>query len=359
MNILLFNWSDIKNPDSGGAEVLTHEMVKRWVSLGHAVTQFCSYFPGAKTHERVDGVTIIRQGSPIVRDPHIPVHIAAYLWYRKYDRGTFDVVIDEIHGIPFFTPFYVKEKKIALICEVANELWDISFPFPLNRIGKAIEKHYFRFYKRVPFLTISSSTRDDLIQKGVPKDAITVLPMGITIPKTMKPYHKEKSPTILFVGRLAKTKGVEALFEVCKIIKRRFPEVKLWIVGSGDNQRRFDAHSKYFGFVSEQKKFELMARAHVLVVPSVKEGWGLVVPEAGYVGTPSVAYSVAGLRDVIVNQRNGLLVSPNPEAMAQGVISLLSNKKLYVTLQKDAKKIAGSYSWDITAKVALNVIQKL
>src|SRR3989344_7936207 len=101
MKILLLNWSDIKNPDSGVAEVLTHEIEKRWVAAGHEVTQFCSKFPGAKSHESVDGVTIIREGSPIIRDPHIPVHLAAYRWYKRHGQGVFDIVIDEIHGIPF------------------------------------------------------------------------------------------------------------------------------------------------------------------------------------------------------------------------------------------------------------------
>ena len=57
--ILILNWRDIKNPNSGGAEVLTHEMAKRWVLWGHEVTQFSSKFRGAKGEEVVDGVRII------------------------------------------------------------------------------------------------------------------------------------------------------------------------------------------------------------------------------------------------------------------------------------------------------------
>lgn len=359
MRILIFNWSDIKNPDSGGAEVLTHEIAKRWVAGGHQVTQFCSEFPDAKKKEIIDGVAIIREGSPIVRDPHIPVHLAAYRWYQHHGKGAFDVVIDEIHGIPFFTPLYVKEKKIALICEVANELWDVTFPFPFNSIGKTIERHYFRFYTGVPFLTISASTRDDLIQKRVPKDHITVLPMGLTVPTPLAHFTKENTPTLIFVGRLAKTKGVDVLFNVLEAIKHKFPTVKLWIVGRGDNKKRFDTHVTYFGFVSERKKFELMARAHIILVPSFKEGWGLIVPEAGIMNTPAVAYNVAGLQDVIQHEKSGLLVLPHSEAMADGVLRLLTDKKLYASLQKQSQKIARGYSWDNTASVALDILKQL
>lgn len=369
MKILVFNWSDIRNPDSGGAEVLTHEMAKRWVAAGNQVTQFCSEFPGAKSQERIDNVRIVRRGSPIVRDPHIPVHLAAYFWYQRYGKGKFDVVIDEIHGIPFFTPLYVKEKKVAFICEVANELWDVTFPFPFNRIGKEIERHYFRLYKHVPVLTISPSTRDDLTQKGVAYDHITVLPMGLTVPTTLAKYAKENTPTLIFVGRLAKTKGVDVLVEVLDGVKTILPDVKLWIIGRGDEgyQRKLqqtivrlhlEDSVQFFGYVSEQKKFELMARAHILLVPSIKEGWGLIVPESGFVGTPAVGYDVPGLRDVIVHMRNGFLVAPNPAAMAEAVSRLLKDKKLYATVRKGAKQEAQQYSWDLTARIALDVLKK-
>ena len=53
------------------------------------------------------------------------------------------IVIDEIHGLPFFTTLYVKKPKIAFIHEVANEIWDYMYPFPINILGKFIEPLYF------------------------------------------------------------------------------------------------------------------------------------------------------------------------------------------------------------------------
>lgn len=358
MKILVFNWSDSKNPDSGGAEVLTHEIAKRWVKKGHEVTQFCSAFSGGKSQEIIGGIRILRRGSPIIRNPHIPVQVAAYMWYRQHGRGKFDVIVDEIHGIPFFTPLYAKEKKVVLICEVANELWDVTFPFPFNAIGKIAERLYFYLYKKVSFLTISNSTKEDLVQKGVSKNRIKVLPMGLTIPRETKHYQKEKIPTILFVGRLTKTKGADELIGVFEHVRRSIPEAVLWVVGRGDLGRG-PSGVRQFGFVSEQKKFELMARAHILVVPSVKEGWGLIVPEAGIVETPAVAHDVAGLRDVISNNESGLLVEPNPKALAHGVVKLLQDKNLYRKLQKGAEYQAKQYSWDKTADEALHTLETL
>lgn len=368
MKILILNWSDIANPDAGGAELLTHEIAKRWVHAGHTVTQFSSEFSGAKQIERIDGITIIRRGSSMIRDPHVPVHLSAYFWYMRQGQGAYDVVLDEIHGIPFFTPLYVKVKKIALICEVANELWDATFPFPFNMVGKTIEHHYFRLYKNVPFLTISASSKDDLIQKGVPADHITILPMGLTVPEAMPRYAKEKTPTLLFVGRLAKTKGIDVLLRAFQGIRYTLPDAKLWIIGRGDEEYKrellktiarlhLENTVRFFGRVEERKKFELMARAHILLVPSIKEGWGLIVPESGYVGTPAVAYDVPGLHDVIIHNKSGMLVAPNQTALHKGALLLFRDKRMYDRLQKGARTAAKKYSWDKTAEVALAKLQ--
>src|SRR3989344_2724176 len=115
MKVLILNWRDIKNPQSGGAEILTHEIAKRLVKKGNSVTLFCSKYPGAKEREVLDGVEIIRQGYPDARLLLSSVHYKAFKFYRSKMMGKVDLVVDEIHGVPFFTPLYVKEKKIALI----------------------------------------------------------------------------------------------------------------------------------------------------------------------------------------------------------------------------------------------------
>ena len=368
MNILILNWRDIINPESGGAEVLTHEMAKRWVKQGVEVVQFSAAFKGASAQEVLDGVKIIRDGSADIRSLNIPVHIAAYNWYRRQKRGRFDVVIDEIHGIPFFTPWYVKGKKVALICEVADQIWNAAFSFPINVMGRAIERSYFGFYRDIPFLTISPSTKVELLHMGLRNQQVTVLPMGVSLPKSSTTHRKEKDPTMIFVARLTKAKGIEdALGVVCRLISR-FPKIRLWVVGQGSKKyMEYIEHAAekmgikdrvtFFGFVSQEKKFELMSRAHILIAPSLKEGWGLTVPEAGYVGTPSVGYDVEGLRDVIMDEKTGLLSQSAPRAMAKEIIRVLQDKTLYKKLESGAMQLAKTYSWDKTAGAALSVMQ--
>lgn len=370
MKILIFNWRDIKNPEGGGAEVLTHEMAKRWVKLGNTVTQFSAAFHGSSKVEMIDGVKIIRAGSANIRNIGLPVHLAAFFWYLKNGIGNFDIVIDEIHGIPFFTTWYVRTKKIALICEVADTIWDAIFPFPLNIFGKISEQMYLQFYKNISFLTISTSTKQELIKKGISDEKITILPMGLSMPKRKFNYTKEKDPTLIFVGRLTRAKGIEVAIHAIVILKKVYPKIKLWVVGQGDSDYykkiinlarllKIEDRIIFFGFVNQNKKFELMGKANLLIVPSMKEGWGLTVHEAGYIGTPSVAYNVEGLRDIIIQHKTGLLVSTTPEALAKGIVRLLSDKKVYKYIQKNVEKASQNYSWDKTANEAFHKLQEL
>lgn len=367
MKILIFNWRDIQNPKGGGAEILTHEIAKRWVALGHKVTQFSERFNASKNEVTLDGVKIIRGGSAQILSFRIPVHIAAFFWYFKH-KNKFDVVIDEIHGIPFFTPFYVRTKKIALICEVAGDIWDMVFAFPVNKLGRFIENNYFKFYRKVQFLTISNSTKNDIEKKGIQKDRIAVLPMGITAPLDIKKYPKERNATVIFVGRLSPTKGIDDALRAISELKKRHINCKIWVVGRGEKEFELYIRKlteelgikdrvKFFGFVSEKEKFALMSKAHILVVPSKKEGWGLIVGEASLVGTPAVVYNVNGLKDIVRNNVTGLISDINPESLAENIKKFLENNTLYEKIRKNAQAEAKKSSWDTTGKFALKVIQ--
>lgn len=370
MRILILNWRDINNPSSGGAEVLTHEIAKRFVKLGNHVVQFSSFFSGARHEEVVDGVKIVREGNADIRTLFASVHFRAFLFYQR-EKKKFDVVIDEVHGIPFFTPWYVKGEKIVLICEVAGELWKKNFGLFFGLLGLLVEKFYlFLVYKNLLFVTISDSTKKDLIENGVNKKNITVLPMGINVPKDMGDIKKEKEKTLIFVGRLTVAKGIEDALSALKEILKINKDVKLWIVGRGDEKyteklkrmcKRLGIKNNviFYGFVSERKKFLLLARAHLLIHSSLKEGFGLTIPEAGCVGTPVVAYNSPGLRDIVINGNNGILVAKNsPELLASMALRLFSDDLLYQKFCFGAKKEARQYNWDKTARVMLDILKE-
>jgi glycosyltransferase involved in cell wall biosynthesis len=364
MTILILNWRDIKNPTGGGAEILTHEMAKRWVRQKHAVIQISSLFEDAKQREIIDGVEFIRMGK------WWSVHLLAFFYYRSVFKNKVDIIIDEVHWFPFFSYLYAPKKTVLFACEVANNLFFNIFPSPVALFWRFIEKIYLTVYKSVPVMVISPSTRKDLIKEGHSIKNIVVLPMGITVPKKITVFPKEKNPTLIYVARINKQKGIFDAILAFATIKKSYPSAKFWIIGSGKDttleqvkrlikENNLGKSVKLYGFVSEEKKFELVSRAHLLISASVQEGWGLTVPEAGLVKTPSVVYDTQGFRDIIENKKDGILTDPNPEALAKGVIDVLKNAELYERLQLSAMKKSKQFSWDKTAIISLKFLQSL
>jgi glycosyltransferase involved in cell wall biosynthesis len=361
LRILILNWRDPKHPSSGGAELLTHEIARRWARLGHQVTWFGSSFEGAKQFEKIDGVYFIRKGR------WWSVHLFAFFYYQTSLKNKTDYIIDEVHWFPFFSALYAPSKTTALICEVANKLFYRIFPYPIALAWRSIEKFYLLLYKNVPAMVISPSTKKDLLKEGHISKNITVLPMGLTIPKGLKLQPKEKKPTIISLGRINKQKGIMDIIEAFHHIHQRFPECKFWIVGSGDpdyvaevkqkvDEYNLTSATTFFGFVSDEKKYELLARAHLLIGASLQEGWGLTIPEAGLVKTPAVVYKTQGVQDVILHKKDGLLVKTTPKALAEGILSLVKDKAEYRKMQNEVYKKSSNYSWDDTAEVAMQTI---
>jgi len=362
MNILILNWRDIKNPKSGGAEIVTMEHAKAWVKAGHSVIWFSSIYSGGKRKEVIDGIKFVRVGN------FITVYLFGPLYYLTH-TNTIDFVVDEIHGLPFFSPLYVRKPKIAFIHEVADKIWDYMFPFPINKIGKIIEPLYFKIYKDVVFWVPSKSTGDDIIKYGIKKgNCINIT--GAISNKVLSnvPSDKESVPTFIFVSRVVKMKGIEDVIKSFSYILEELKAAKLWIVGDGDIEyinslkrmivkNSIEDKVKIFGKVSEQKKIELMRRAHVLLHASVKEGWGLVVIEAASQGTPSVVYDVSGLRDSVLDNETGIVIKDNsPKLMADESVALLKDSGRYKRFQQRGLKWARSLTWERATKQSLNLI---
>lgn len=358
MRILWFNWRDIKNPNAGGAEVLTHEIMRRFIIRGHDSTLFAAQFPGCLPTEIVDGVRIIRSGS------RYTVYSKASEYYSKH-RYDYDLIIDEINTKPFLTPKFVKNNKpiIALFHQMAREFWFYETSFPLNYIGYYyLEKKWLSNYRNIPTITVSNSSKKDLEDLGFQK--IYVIPEGLNIKPLSEVPQKEPEPTIIFTGRMKKAKMPHHAVQAFSIIKKEILEAKMWVVGDGymlDKLKKMNVKDVvFYGHVNDKLKYELMSRAHIALVPAVREGWGLVVTESNAMGTPAVAYNVPGLRDSIQDGYTGVLVDYNtPESLANASIELLNDKDRLAKLSYNALKFSARFNWDNTAEAFDNIIRSV
>ncbi len=356
LRLLWLNWRDIKNPDAGGAEVFTHEVAKRLVNRGWSVTLFTSIFAGAQPEEELDGVEVIRRGGKL------RVYRKAKDYCRKF-VSNFDLVVDEINTRPFMTCKFVRTKPIvALIHQLAREYWLYEIPWPISWIGYYyLEKAWLNHYKRLNTITVSESTRRDLLSWGFLD--VDVIPEGLSVPVVDGIPDKEVTPTLLFVGRLKRAKRPDHAIRAFHMIRRKIHGARLWVVGDGYFKEKLARMAgddvQFMGKVEDSVKLDLMTRAHALLFPAVREGWGLSITEANARGTPAVAYDVPGVRDAVRNGETGLLVAPGDwRALAAKTCSLLQDQESWQEMASKAIEFTKGMSWDKTCSGFVQVCVK-
>lgn len=370
MNILILSWRDIKHPLAGGAEQVMHEHAKGWIEAGHKVTHFSSKMKGLPAGEVIDGVKIIRKGYQ-----YWGVQIEAFFHYLL-NRKNYDFLVDEFHGIPFFTPLYSKKPKLVVIQETARKVWFLNpLPWPLNWtvgvIGYVGEPLLFLPYRRTIFMTGSESAKLDVSRFGVPIGNIKVVPHGVItyIPNPMP--KKETRPTIVYLGVISKDKGIEDALKAFEIIDKK-RKLNFWVIGRPETKgyaswiekkvknMGLDGGIKFWGFVSSREKFELLAKSHILINPSKREGWGLVNIEANAMGVPVVAYNSLGLIDSVKDQVSGIICKENtPLALAENILYVLNNGKIYSKLVRSSIKWSKQFSWKKSKAKSLSLINSI
>ncbi|MFC1649263.1 glycosyltransferase family 4 protein [Patescibacteria group bacterium] len=369
MKVVMLSWRDIKHPSMGGAEIATHEHAKYWAKNGMDVTVFSSSFLGAREKETLDGVKFVRRGNQLGS-----VYVHALIWYLRLKEKP-DIVVDQIHGIGFMTPLYVRgAKRLAYIHEVAKEVWFLNhLKNPLNLIygiiGYLFEPIMFKtIYRNTVFMTVSKSTKSDLEIMGIDSKKISVIQNGTLLLRTIEKKDTEK--TAIFLGAIAKDKGIFDAIRCFDAINQKDPDWNFWVVGKGDPKIVSEFKKladdlgvgdkvKYWGYVTEKKKFELLAKAHVMINPSVREGWGLVNIEANSCGTPVVGYDVPGVRDSITSKTGKLCKVRDWKCLAQSSINLTKDQSKYRELSANVVKWSENFTWKKSTGKSLNLLRGL
>jgi hypothetical protein len=174
MKILVLNWQDIKNPLGGGAEVHLHEIFKRVVARGHSVTLYSSKFPGSKETEEIDGLHVIREGGRYLFNFHVP-----WRYQSQFRKEGFDVVVDDINKIPFYTPTFVDKPLAGIVHHLFGKAIFLEAPFiPASYVYFA-EKVAARVYRNTPMAVVSESTRQELIGLGFSAANIVIVPNAV------------------------------------------------------------------------------------------------------------------------------------------------------------------------------------
>ncbi len=374
MTFLFLSWRDIRNPKRGGAEVYTHELIRRLVLKGHRVVHFSPCAVGLKQREVLDGVLYLRCGNIF------SVIFHAAFFYLAH-RRRFSFVVDQCNTHQFFTPFYVeKAKRIFLIHQLTREIWRIQAGWPLSFIGRVCESSWLRLHRKDWTVTVSQSTKDDLLAVGFDADRVCIVPNGIA--RQAGPFEslpsKTEPPYFVYMGRYAKYKGIDDSIRSLAILKKAFPLVRLVLLGKPDEQyieetlkplcsslslsigkeEGRDVFVK--GFVDEDTKFDIIGRARALLFPSLREGWGIIVTEASISGTPAIVYDSPGCRDAVDMGLAGYLCQSNsPATLASLMEGTLTEGDTYQQMRLKAWKYSGQFTYEKTLAEFESALEKM
>ena len=348
-HVAFFSWRDTRNPEGGGAERYLEKMAEGLVERGAQVTILCAAHAAAPPEETINGVRYVRRGTKMT------VYREGVSALLRRELGSVDVVVDVQNGLPFFTRAATRKPVVVLVHHVHREQWPVVYPGVTGRVGWWIEHSLApRLYRACQYVAVSRATRNELQQLGVDRERIAVVHNG-TDPVIPVGIGKAAHPMIAVVGRLVPHKQVEHAIDAALALRGEHPDLRLHVVGSGWWEAELHEYAAardagdtvvFEGQVDERRKHEIYEQSWLLALPSLKEGWGLVIGEAGMHRTPAVAYrSAGGTRESIANERSGVLVE-DPTEFTTTLGGLLTDHTERARLGEGALAMSHAFTWE-------------
>jgi glycosyltransferase involved in cell wall biosynthesis len=357
-------WRDLDDPEAGGSELHAHMIASHWAAAGIDVTFRTSAVPGAPPASTRNGYSVLRHAGRYAVFPG-----AAWEGIRKGHRPG-DALVEIWNGMPFLSPLWFRGPRLTFLHHVHAEMWGMVLPPALARAGIYMERHLApRFYRTSRLVTLSESSRTEIVDMlGLPRDHVTVAPPGIDVRFTPG-GPRSGLPLVVAVGRLVPVKRFDILLRALAQAKTSVPELQAVIIGEGYERSALEALRAQLGAegwvhmpgrVSDDELVSWYRQAWVVASTSQREGWGMSLTEAAACGTPAVATAIAGHADAVLDDESGVLVDRRTADgigdFAEALEAVLTDDVLRGRLSKGALARAGWFTWDATARRALEAL---
>ena len=357
MKILWLAHRDPMNPRAGGAERTIYEIAMRLTKNGHKITILSGGWNNCKFTQNLQGIEIHRFKTNFGPHLALPVFLV---------KNHFDIVVNDLgHAVPWFFSTILNKNNIAFFRHLHARSLPGQVPPLLAKLISSIERCYFIIYHDVIFVTESTTSRDDLLKLGIRHNRIVMNPPGVNT-TLFRPGTKTNYPSVVYFGGMRKYKRPQEALFLFHALLRKFHDLRLIIIGTGPEEFRMkrlasdlniQEYSEFKGRLSTEQLAATVASAWINIHTSITEGWGLSIIEASATGTPTVAYDVPGVKDVIEDGKNGIKVEDcNREALANAALKILSDPAGWWSSSID---VAKKYSWDKTADIWEKLIQEI
>jgi len=276
-------------------------------------------------------------------------------------KEKFDLI--DCSSFPYFSIFpcwlYSKIRRVPLVV-TWHEYWDLKYWLKylgiLGICGYIIQGLALLSSNNI--IAVSSFTKNKLIKAGKSDKNVTVIQNGVNLELINKVNQSLEKSDIIFVGRLIKEKNVNLLIEVLKKLKTEFDKIQLIIIGEGPEKEKLVNLSKKLNlknnisFISFQENikdvYAYLKSSQMLILPSEREGFGMIILEANACGLPVVTtnHQDNAAKDLIKNDYNGFIVDLEVNDIFKKVKELLKNESKLNQMSINSKEIVKEYDWN-------------
>jgi glycosyltransferase involved in cell wall biosynthesis len=355
----------------GGGEKRIYEIGKILAAKGHEVHIFGVKWwdgsdiienEGMTLHGVCDAMELYVDGRRSISEAIIfSIKLLPHLYNQNFD-------IIDVTAFPYFSVFVVKfislVKRVPMVItwhEVWRDYWYEYLGWK-GFFGKFIENMASKLGKSI---AVSQMTKNNLGSIGKDK-AVYIIPNGIDLKRVSDIKPNIDKCDIIFVGRLIKEKNVDVLLKAIDYVRHELSDIKCSIIGGGPekeklikfvNDRRFSNNVTFFDFMEHDDIISRIKSSKILVLPSSREGFGMVVIEAFACGVPVITTdcernAASELINKEINKETGFVIDLDVYKLCDTIYKLMTNEVLQKNMSKSAMTIAQEYDWD-------NIVNKL
>lgn len=349
----------------GGAERRFYEIGKRLCEKEHEVHLYGMKFWDGEANIRENGMYlhgICDAKELYTKRGKRSIFEAIYFGFYSFKLLREDIDIIDCCAFPYFSLFSCKLisiiKKIPLY-STWHEVWGKNY---WNQylgwkgfFGYFIEKLAITMPTEV--ISVSQHTTSRLKNELSLKKTIYTIPNGIDTNLISKIKSKREKSDIIYAGRLLQNKNINVVIRSIKLIKREMPRIKCLVIGDGPEKNTLEAlthklnlekNINFLGFLENQNDvYALMKSSKVFVLPSTREGFGIVVIEANACGIPviTINHKNNAAKQLVENGKNGYVCELNELEISRNIMKILkSNNKN--NMKKSCIELSKKFDWD-------------
>lgn len=337
------------SPESNsGGEVYDREVINRLCQAGVKVLTLLP-----KNRSYLTNKNLIVKYTPVksMFPPHIFSAFALSYLIKTYKTGPFDLL--RVHNPYFVGPAAALFKKFYPNVPVVASYLHLE-----SGINHLIDLAVVNSFDHI--ICISENTKAEIIdQLKYPAAKISVAYPGVD--EKFTPHHKKGAGfVIMFVGGLKPRKNPEFLLKVLAKINR--PDVQLIYVGTGPLKNKLiGPNVKVTGYIPEAEKLSWYHQADVVVLPSLKEGFGMTLAEAGVCGLPVIGNNHSSIKEIIKDGQTGFLAKTNDVAdWTDKLIQLIKAPDLRRKMGEAGQELIRlKFTWEKNINIHLKVFDEI